>query len=30
MQGQTWNDILRLMVEVRAAHGWNARVPAAV
>jgi len=30
MQGQTWNDVLRLMVEVRAAHGWNAPVAAAV
>jgi sugar phosphate isomerase/epimerase len=27
---QTWNDILRLMIDVRKAHGWNARVPAAV
>jgi sugar phosphate isomerase/epimerase len=24
---QTWNDILRLMIDVRNAHGWNARVP---
>ncbi len=23
MQGQTWNDVLRLMVDVRSAHGWN-------
>jgi sugar phosphate isomerase/epimerase len=30
MQRQTWNDILRLMLEVRAAHGWNAPVAAAV
>jgi hypothetical protein len=30
MQGQTWNDVLRLMVEVRAAHGWNAPVAASV
>jgi sugar phosphate isomerase/epimerase len=30
MQGRTWNDVLRLMVEVRAAHGWNAPVAAAV
>ena len=26
MQAQTWNDILRLMMDVRAAHGWNASV----
>jgi sugar phosphate isomerase/epimerase len=30
MQGQAWNDVLRLMVEVQAAHGWNAPVAAAV
>ena len=24
---QTWNDILRLMIDVRNAHGWSARVP---
>ena len=30
MQGQTWNDVLRLMMDVRAAHGWNAPVAAAV
>ena len=29
MQPQTWKDILRLMVDVRAAHGWSAPVPAA-
>ena len=29
-QGQTWNDVLRLMVEVRSAHGWNAPVAATV
>jgi len=23
MQGQTWNDILRAMMAVRQAHGWN-------
>ena len=28
MKAQTWNDVLRLMVEVRNAHGWDA--PAAV
>lgn len=26
----TWNDILRLMAEVREAHGWTAPVPASV
>ena len=25
---QTWNDVLRLMIDVRTAHGWDA--PAAV
>jgi sugar phosphate isomerase/epimerase len=30
MQGQTWNDVLRLMMEVRAAHGWTAPVAATV
>ena len=30
MQGGTWNDVLRLLVDVRSAHGWDARVPAAV
>jgi sugar phosphate isomerase/epimerase len=29
MQAQTWADVLRLMIAVRAAHGWDARVPAA-
>jgi sugar phosphate isomerase/epimerase len=24
METGTWNDVLRLMVDVRAAHGWNA------
>jgi hypothetical protein len=26
----TWNDVLRLMVDVRAAHGWNAPAAAGV
>jgi sugar phosphate isomerase/epimerase len=30
MQAQTWNDVLRLMVEVRSAHGWNAPIAATV
>lgn len=30
MQQQTWNDILRLMIDVRNAHGWDAPVAAAV
>ncbi len=30
MQPKTWNDILRLMVDVRSAHGWDAPVAAAV
>ena len=30
MEAGTWNDILRLMVDVRAAHGWNASVAPAV
>jgi hypothetical protein len=30
MQSNTWNDILRLMVAVRSAHGWDAPVAAAV
>jgi sugar phosphate isomerase/epimerase len=30
MQQKTWNDVLRLMVDVRSAHGWDAAVPAAV
>ena len=30
MEAGTWNDILRLMADVRAAHGWNAPVAAAV
>jgi sugar phosphate isomerase/epimerase len=30
MQDRTWNDVLRLMVDVRSAHGWSAAVGAAV
>jgi sugar phosphate isomerase/epimerase len=30
MQARTWNDVLRLMTEVRSAHGWSAPVAAAV
>jgi sugar phosphate isomerase/epimerase len=30
MQAGTWNDVLRLMVGVREAHGWSVPVPAAV
>jgi sugar phosphate isomerase/epimerase len=30
LQQRTWNDVLRLMIDVRNAHGWDARVPAAV
>ena len=30
MQAGTWNDVLRLLVDVRSAHGWDARVPTAV
>jgi sugar phosphate isomerase/epimerase len=30
MQASTWTDILDLMINVRNAHGWDARVPAAV
>jgi hypothetical protein len=30
MQPGTWNDVLRLMIDVRNAHGWNAPVAAAV
>jgi sugar phosphate isomerase/epimerase len=29
MQQKTWNDILRLMIDVRSAHGWDAPVAAA-
>ena len=30
MQPKTWNDVLRLLIDVRSAHGRDARVPAAV
>jgi sugar phosphate isomerase/epimerase len=30
MRPATWNDVLRLLIDVRNAHGWDARVPAAV
>jgi sugar phosphate isomerase/epimerase len=30
MQPKTWNDVLRLLIDVRSAHGWDARVPATV
>jgi sugar phosphate isomerase/epimerase len=30
MQPKTWNDVLRLLIDVRSAHGWDAPVPAAV
>ena len=30
MEVGTWNDVLRLMADVRSAHGWNAAVAAAV
>jgi sugar phosphate isomerase/epimerase len=26
MQPQTWNDVLKLMIDVRRTHGWDARV----
>jgi sugar phosphate isomerase/epimerase len=29
MQQQTWNDVLRLMIDVRNAHGWDTPVAAA-
>jgi sugar phosphate isomerase/epimerase len=25
MQGGTWNDVLRLLIDVRSAHGWDAQ-----
>ena len=28
MEAGTWNDVLRVMADVRAAHGWNAQVAA--
>jgi sugar phosphate isomerase/epimerase len=30
MQAKTWNDVLRLLIDVRSAHGWDAPVAAAV
>jgi hypothetical protein len=30
MKAGTWNDVLRLMIDVRNTHGWNAPVAAAV
>jgi len=30
MQGKTWNDVLRLLLDVRSAHGWDAPVAATV
>jgi sugar phosphate isomerase/epimerase len=30
MQEKTWNDVLRLLIDVRSAHGWDAPVPAGV
>jgi sugar phosphate isomerase/epimerase len=30
MRTKTWNDVLALLLDVRSAHGWDARVPAAV
>ena len=30
MQTKTWNDVLRLLIDVRSAHGWDAPVAAAV
>jgi sugar phosphate isomerase/epimerase len=30
LQQQTWTDVLKLMIDVRNAHGWDTRVPAAV
>ena len=30
LRQQTWNDILKLMIDVRNAHGWDVRVPATV
>jgi hypothetical protein len=29
MQTGTWNDVLRLLIDVRAAHGWTAPVATA-
>ena len=30
MERRTWADVLRLMIDVRNAHGWDAPVPASV
>jgi hypothetical protein len=30
LRQRTWNDILKLMIDVRNAHGWDVRVPATV
>jgi len=30
MEQKTWNDVLRLLLDVRSAHGWDAPVAAAV
>jgi sugar phosphate isomerase/epimerase len=30
MQSTTWTDVLRLMLDVRSAHGWNVPAPAPV
>jgi sugar phosphate isomerase/epimerase len=30
MRAETWNEILKLMIDVRNAHGWDARVAATV
>jgi sugar phosphate isomerase/epimerase len=30
LQPKTWNDVLRLLVDVRSAHGWDAPIAAAV
>jgi len=29
MQTRTWNEVLRLLIDVRSAHGWDAPVPTA-
>jgi len=30
MQTSTWNDVLKLMIDVRNAHGWDAPATVAV
>jgi hypothetical protein len=30
LKQETWNDVLRLMIEVRNAHGWDTPVALAV